>query len=298
LSNVELKQIFESKKEKIDAYLENILNNDEIPDVLCQCIAYSLLNGGKRIRPVLSQITAEKLGIDPDGVLPLAAAIEMAHTASLIHDDLPCMDNDDYRRGKLTNHKVYGEAMAVLAGDSLLAYGFELCLQELPRLGFTQSNILNALKIFSHAIGPCGICGGQALDITQEGHEGEGEFLWKMCELKTATLLRASITASAALVGAGEKTMSCLHNYGTHLGISFQIIDDILDVTGSISELGKTPGKDAREGKLTFVALHGLERAKELAMEETKKAIDSILPLGPDFEVFLDIAEYIARRSK
>ena len=122
--------------------------------------------------------------------------------------------------------------------------------------------------------------------------------MWKMCELKTATLLRASITASAALVGAGEKTMSCLHNYGTHLGISFQIIDDILDVTGSISELGKTPGKDAKEGKLTFVALHGLERAKELAMEETIKAIDSILPLGADFEVFVDIAEYIARRSK
>ncbi len=297
-SGSDLKTLFERKKELIDEYLRETLCKKKIPDILAQSIAYSLLDGGKRVRPELCAITAESLGIKPSRVLPLAAAIEMVHTASLIHDDLPCMDNDDYRRGKLTNHKVYGEAMAVLAGDSLLAFAFEISLNELPKQGFSQSHILRALSILSNAIGPSGICGGQALDITQEYGEDNEEFLWKMSELKTATLLRASLTAPAALVGVDEQTMSCLHNYGTHMGISFQIVDDILDVTGTISELGKTPGKDEASGKVTFVSFYGLQKAKELALNETKKAVEAITPLGEKFKVFVEIVEHFTRRSR
>ena len=294
-SGSDLKTLFERKKELIDEYLRETLSKKEIPDILAQSIAYSLLDGGKRVRPALCVITAESLGVEPSRVLPLAAAFEMVHTASLIHDDLPCMDNDDYRRGKLTNHKVYGEAMAVLAGDSLLAFAFEISLNELPKQGFSQSHILRALGILSNAIGPSGICGGQALDITQVYNE---EFLWKMSELKTATLLRASLTAPAALVGVDEQTMSCLHSYGTHMGISFQIVDDILDVTGTITELGKTPGKDEASGKVTFVSFYGLQKAKELALNEAKKAVKAIAPLSEEFKVFTEIVEHFTRRSR
>lgn len=294
----DLKDIFEQKREIIDKYLSEALARKDMPERLSQCIAYSLLDGGKRIRPALCMTISERLGVMQDKVLPLAAAFEMAHTASLIHDDLPCMDNDDYRRGKLTNHKVYGEAMAVLAGDALLAFAFELALQELPKQGFDKSNILKALNIFSNALGPAGICGGQTLDIIQEGVKDEENYVWDMCERKTATLLRATITAPAALAGADDKIMSHLYNYGTHLGISFQIIDDILDVTGTVQELGKTPGKDVKSGKLTFVTVYGLQRAKKLAAEETSKAIEAIIPLGEDFMIFADIAEHFAGRSK
>jgi len=294
----DLRVLFEQKKEIMDRYLSDTLAKRDIPERLAQCIAYSLLNGGKRVRPALCMILSERLGIVQDKVMPLAAAFEMAHTASLIHDDLPCMDNDDYRRGKLTNHKVYGEAMAVLAGDALLVFAFEHALQELPKQGFDKTNILNALGIFANALGPAGICGGQTLDMMQDAVKDEENYVWDMCERKTATLLRATLTAPAALAGADEKIMSHLYNYGTHLGISFQIVDDILDVTGSVQELGKTPGKDVKSGKLTFVTVYGLQRAKKLAEEETSKAIEAIVSLGENFKIFVEIAEHFAGRSK
>ncbi len=239
---------------------------------------YSLLAGGKRIRPVLALAAARGLGEDPDGVLPTAAAIELIHTYSLIHDDLPAMDDDDLRRGRPTCHIAYGENVAILAGDGLFAEAYRLVLSEQQG---EPDRLLGALRTISDAIGVGGMVGGQYVDVAGDADLGE-DGLRQMHALKTGRLIAASVAVTPALLGAPEPARAALERFGAEIGVLFQIVDDILDVTGSEAEMGKQVGADERLGKRTYVSVFGLERAQALAAESHARAraeLDGARPL-------------------
>jgi geranylgeranyl diphosphate synthase, type II len=229
---------------------------------------YSLLAGGKRIRPVLTLATARALNADPATLLPAASAIELIHTYSLIHDDLPAMDDDDLRRGRPTCHIAYGENVAILAGDGLFAEAYRLFLEQQQG---SADRRLAALRELSRAISVEGMVGGQYIDVAA-GNELDAEGLRHMDELKTGRLIRASITVAPLLLGSPEAATIGLKRFADELGVLFQIVDDILDVTGKQEEMGKSQGTDQRLGKRTYVSLFGLERARELAGESYAKA--------------------------
>ena len=266
-----------------------------VPDDLFAAMEYSLDAGGKRLRPILCMAAAERCGCHVNDALPLALGFEMLHTATLIHDDLPCMDNDDMRRGKPSNHVVFGETMAVLAGDALMACSLEyplVCIKNIQ-----PAKLLNAMKIFSTAIGPRGVCGGQALDMNTTSAEGDSDYVRRIAALKTGALIKAAILSGAALGSDDDFKLNCYAQYGLHLGSAFQIVDDILDVTSTAEDLGKTPGKDAEQGKITHVTVYGMEKARKMAQEESAMAIKSISPIlgGEDF--LCELAEYLVYRS-
>jgi geranylgeranyl diphosphate synthase type II len=249
---------------------------------------YSLLAGGKRIRPVLALATAEALGRNPDEVLPLAAALEMIHTYSLIHDDLPAMDDDELRRGKPTCHVAFGEDVAILAGDGLFAEALRLAISE--QRGAPEA-VLAALREVVEAAGVAGMVGGQFLDVA-----GSIE-LRRLHELKTGALIAASVTSVLSLAGVvGPATMP-FRRFAAELGVVFQIVDDILDVTGDEAELGKPRGSDERHGKATYVSVFGLERARELARESHAGARAALADAGGDTGRLGQIADYILTRS-
>jgi geranylgeranyl diphosphate synthase type II len=233
---------------------------------------YSLLAGGKRIRPVLTLATARALGHDPAEVLPTAAAIELIHTYSLIHDDLPAMDDDDLRRGRPTCHVAYGENVAILAGDGLFAEAYNLVLQ---RQQGDPARVLSALREISEAIGVGGMVGGQYIDVAGDA-ELDANGLRHMHELKTGRLIGASVTVAPILLGASEEAQLGLGRFAGELGVLFQIVDDILDVTGSEEQTGKTSGSDERLGKRTYVSLFGLARARELAAQSHARAREAL----------------------
>ncbi len=249
---------------------------------------YSLMAGGKRLRPVIMMMTAKMCKKSPELVLPFAVAIEMIHTYSLIHDDLPAMDNDDLRRGKPTNHKVYGEAMAILAGDALLTKAFEVASgfldEEVPK-----ERVLRAISTLAIASGDNGMIGGQVVDI--ESRNEDAELLKYLHSLKTGALIKASGVIGAILAGANEDEIKAVESFCDNLGIAFQIQDDILDVTGNEEELGKPIGSDAENEKSTYVTLFGIEKAEKLAEEYTQKAIESLL-------IFEDNSELVALANK
>ena len=269
----------------------------KIPARLMKSMAYSLQAGGKRLRPALCLAAAERCGLSPEKALPMAMAVEFIHTASLIHDDLPSMDDDDYRRGSPTNHKVFGESMAILAGDSLLIWAFGYALSHLCEQDIEHDRIIKAVRMLAEASGPAGICGGQVLDTDPESRSSEKDFVYKIARAKTAVLIRASIVCGAMLADVTESTLQCFSDYGLHLGLAFQIVDDILDVTASREELGKTPNKDEAQNKLTFVSAYGLSEAKRLAVQESEKAYAALEPLFPSGDLLLDLAKYLAGRT-
>ncbi len=254
---------------------------------------YSLLAGGKRIRPVLALATAEALGRDPDAVLPLAAALEMIHTYSLIHDDLPAMDDDDLRRGKPTCHKAFGEDVAILAGDGLFAEALQLAL---ARQTGPPANVLAALREITAAAGVNGMVGGQFLDITAPA-DLEPAALRRLHELKTGRLIAASVNAVLLLAGADEPARLHYGRFAAELGVLFQIVDDILDVTGDEASLGKPQGSDERHGKRTYVSVFGLERARELASESHAEARAALSQAGGSTDRLTEIADYILTRQ-
>lgn len=223
---------------------------------------YSLMAGGKRVRPVLALSTAHALGHDPAAVMPYASALELIHTYSLIHDDLPAMDDDDLRRGKPTCHVAFGENVAILAGDALFAEALRLITSFQSG---EPAHVIAAIDELLSATGAAGMVGGQFIDI--DGAVDSAEALTKMHELKTGRLIRASVVGSAIALGADTRTVERLGEFGAELGVLFQIIDDILDVTGSDAALGKPSGSDERHGKATYVSVFGLQRARELADE-------------------------------
>lgn len=283
-----------------DDHLEQMTQKcaDGVPPRLIDAMFYSLRAGGKRLRPALCMAAADRCGLDPTRALPLAAAIEFIHTASLIHDDLPCMDDDDTRRGKPTNHKVYGEALAVIAGDSLMIWAFGYALSGLARLDVPAERALRAVAELSHGSGPFGMCGGQVLDTDPESQKDDREFVYSIASLKTAALIRSSVVGGALLAGAEGDVLDAWRSYGDHLGLAFQIIDDVLDVTSSKEMLGKTPHKDEAQNKRTFVSAYGLDEARSLAHEESEAAAKALLSIYPNGDILADVARSLAMRSR
>lgn len=271
--------------------------HEQIPKRLMESMSYSLLEGGKRLRPALCLAAAERCGLSPDKALPMATAVEFIHTASLIHDDLPCMDNDDFRRGAPTNHKVFGESLALLAGDALMIWAFGYTLSHLPAAGIPHDRIVRAVGILGEASGPAGICGGQVLDTDPDSQRLDRDFVYRIAYSKTAVLIRAAVVSGAMLGDISDPMLQCYYDYGTHLGLAFQIVDDILDVTASKEVLGKTPNKDEEQKKRTFVSAYGLEEAKKLALTESEEARKALEPLFPEGDLLIDLAGYLAERS-
>ena len=277
------KDLFEKE---LYAFIDKLSLSDE---VLIEAIKYSVKAGGKRIRPVLMIETAKLLGVSIEEIMPFAISIELIHTYSLIHDDLPAMDNDDYRRGKLTNHKVYGEAMAILAGDALLNLAYETMLR-----ASLSINKMNATRLISRFAGYTGMIGGQATDVRYEGKPLDEEVLKFIHANKTGKLLTASVLAPSCI--AGDVYIENLRQYGENLGMLFQVTDDILDATSTTDVLGKTVLKDAKSNKLTFVSIYGVDKAKQLALNYYNNAINSIKNVsGNDF--LLGLAEYVLQRK-
>ncbi|MEG6611863.1 farnesyl diphosphate synthase [Pseudoclostridium thermosuccinogenes] len=292
-------------KEKLNCYT-NIINN-ELDKLLYmdgseqrkirEAMRYSLMAGGKRLRPVLSLAVCEALDGDRDQVLPFACALEMIHTYSLIHDDLPAMDDDDYRRGRLTNHKVFGEAMAILAGDGLLNYAFEVMLDHVRKDSSNISAKLEAMHIIARSSGIDGMIGGQVVDLESEGKLIQPELLELMHRKKTGALIKASVLAAAALCNAGTEERASLERYADNLGMAFQIRDDILDVEGDPAEMGKNTGSDQVKNKATFVTLYGLEESKRMLKEMTREAVNPIEMFGEKGTFLRQLAEYLITRN-
>ncbi len=281
---------------EVDAYLETLRFSEEAATAgLEEAMRYSLLAGGKRIRPVLALATAEAIGREPASVLPLAAAIELIHTYSLIHDDLPAMDNDDLRRGRPTCHRAFGEDVAILAGDGLYAEAFRLLLTGQPG---EPANVLAAAGELAAATGVAGMVGGQYLDVANTAAPGP-QGLRRLHELKTGRLIAASIECVLLLAGAHKPaTISLYRDFASELGVLFQIVDDILDVTGSEQTLGKRQGSDERLGKRTYVTECGLAGARELAAESHRRARAALAEAAPDGASELEqITDFIATRT-
>jgi geranylgeranyl diphosphate synthase, type II len=278
-------------QQQVDAYLEGLRFAGEPGTTrLEEAMRYSLLAGGKRIRPVLSLATAEALGRPPADVLPLAAAIEMIHTYSLIHDDLPAMDDDDLRRGKPTCHVAFGEDVAILAGDGLFAEALRLALSEQQG---EPANVLAAVSEVVGAAGVRGMVGGQYLDVAA----AVGTELRHLHELKTGALIAASVGSVLALEGVNGPATMPFRRFAAELGVVFQIVDDILDVTGDEAEIGKPRGSDERHGKATYVSVHGLERARELAKDSHARAREALSEADGETLRLGQIADYILTRT-
>lgn len=265
-----------------------------------EAMRYSLFSGGKRLRPILCLAAAEAVATDSKTrckALPVACALECIHTYSLIHDDLPAMDNDALRRGKPTNHTVYGEAAAILAGDGLLTYAFDL-LSGSSTANLSDRARMRIIQVIARAAGPQGMVGGQSLDMIYEGKQAGYEVLRTIHQSKTGALITAAIEAGAIAAGANEEQVSCLCSYGQQVGLAFQIVDDLLDLESSTEELGKAVGKDAEVLKLTYPALFGVEGSRKMARE----AVDAAQQVLNGFDTKADplraLARYIVERKK
>jgi geranylgeranyl diphosphate synthase type II len=270
---------------------------DKDKNILEKSMAYSVLSKGKRIRPVLAMTSYELCGgADLKEISKCACGIELIHAYSLIHDDLPSMDNDDFRRGVLTNHKVFGEAIAILAGDALQTLGLELLATYPEGSSFVRKRI-KSLKQILTAIGRKGMALGQAIDISKKDDEFDEKSLLEMHNLKTGKLLEASILCGAIWANADSKTLKALKAFAKPLGISFQLSDDILDEVSTIEKLGKTPGKDKRDNKKTLVSLWGLEKAKANLENYLSLALRSLALFGDKAQDLRDIARFIAKRD-
>lgn len=266
------------------------------PEKIYEAMRYSLLAGGKRLRPILCLATCELMGGSVEMAMPTACALEMIHTMSLIHDDLPAMDNDDYRRGKLTNHKVYGEDIAILAGDGLLSYAFEFVAAKTQNV--PAERVLQVISRLGHAVGATGLVGGQVVDLDSEGKPDiTEETLTFIHTHKTGALLEACVVCGGILAGATETDLKRLSQYAQNIGLAFQIVDDILDITATQEELGKTAGKDIQAQKATYPSLWGLEESKHQAQKLIKQAKAELANYGESAQPLLAIADFIVSRS-
>ena len=289
------KELWQERQQLVERQLGKELDAQQpLNKTLHGAMQYSLMAGGKRLRPILLMAAADAVGADGTKFLTTACAIEMIHTYSLIHDDLPAMDNDDYRRGKLTNHKVYGDGMAVLAGDALLTLAFEVMLRQAEVPAETR---LSVVREMSMAAGMNGMVGGQAIDLESEGHRIDMDTLRSMHMGKTGALFHAAIRSGAILAGAGEKELSALTTYADKFGLAFQITDDILDVTGDEQEIGKPGGSDLRNHKSTYVTLTSLSEAQQLATETVQAAEAALQPFGERAAFLRDLVRYLLARK-
>lgn len=284
------------KRRLIDNFLHSYLNSkrdeDDCPNRLQQAMAYSLMAGGKRIRPILTIASYEAMGGRSRKIIPVASSLELIHTYSLIHDDLPAMDNDDFRRNKPTNHRVFGEATAILAGDALLTEAFNIILETR-----VNSNIkTKVLHELTSACGPSGMVGGQLMDIMLEGKRAKKKEIVYIHTHKTGAFIRASVRIGAIMAGASSYKLKALTIYGEKIGHAFQIVDDILDVTGESEEMGKAVGSDAKKGKNTYPLVFGLKESRQIAQRLVDESIEAIDCLYGKAEVLKGIARYILER--
>jgi geranylgeranyl diphosphate synthase type II len=292
----DLKAYLEARLVLVDQALERVLPpQDAPPPTLHRAMRYSVQAGGKRLRPILVIAGAEAVGGSAEQVMETACALELIHTYSLIHDDLPAMDNDDYRRGRLTNHKVFGEAIAILAGDALLTLAFKLIALNGARTGDARI-IATLVTDIADAAGTDGMVGGQVVDIESEGKAVSTETLDYIHTHKTAALIRASLCAGALIAGGTPAQLAAVRACGEPLGLAFQIVDDILDVEGSTEQLGKTAGKDEQQQKATYPAHHGLEASRVKARTLIAEAKHALEPLGERAEPIQALADFILER--
>ncbi len=295
--SVDIEKYLAQKREAVDRYLEEHLPPvGTSPAMLHEAIRYSLLAGGKRIRPILTIAAAEAIGPPPASLLPVACAFEFIHTYSLIHDDLPAMDNDDFRRGKPTNHKVYGEGMAILAGDGLQTMAFEWCSRPDLVTDVDPRRQVQIIAELALGSGNEGMVGGQVLDIQAENQDIELEELQHIHAHKTGKLIRAAVRAGALLSGANVTQFEQLTGYAEDIGLAFQIADDVLNVTGTREELGKDANTDVERGKQTYPSFYGLEGAKKLAQECADRAIARLNGFDEKADPLRGIAQYIVSR--
>ena len=303
---MDIQKYLQEKKEVVDSALEQYFPN--LPEggteakftaSLQKAIRYSLFAGGKRIRPILSIAAFEAVGGQRGDILPFACALEMIHTYSLIHDDLPAMDNDDYRRGKLTCHKVFGEAIGILAGDALLTEAFKLMTNRnvWESLLSDKGLILDVINEVAQAAGISGMVGGQVLDIECEGKEVDLPTLQYIHTHKTGALILVSIRVGAKLGGANGETLKALTRYGERIGLAFQIADDILNVEGRSLSLGKSVGTDLSKGKATYPSLLGIGESKRRAEELVELAVEALGPFGSKADPLREIARFIIARN-
>ncbi len=296
MSEPDVPAILTERRQAVDAALERWLPPQEaVPPKIHEAMRYSVFAGGKRLRPILALLACEAVGRKPEDALPVAAALEMIHTYSLIHDDLPAMDDDDYRRGRPTCHKVYGEAIAILAGDALLTQAF-LVLADPSALAIPASRRLQIVAEIAEAAGSRGMVGGQAMDILAEGRAIDRATLLYLHTHKTGALIRASIRAGGLAGGAQGERLDALTRYGERVGLAFQIVDDILDIEGSTAEMGKTAGSDVRRKKATYPAVMGLEASRQEAAGLLQEGKDALRPLGEEGRALAALADFVGRR--
>lgn len=293
--SITFKQIWQSRAELVkEGLARELYATKTIDEKIVQAMEYSLLSDGKRLRPILLMAAADAISNDGEKFLPVACALEMIHTYSLIHDDLPSMDNDDYRRGKLTNHKVFGEATAILAGDALLTLAFET----ITRQEASPEILLSVVREISTAAGISGLIGGQSIDLQSEGKKINLATLRKMHLGKTGALFLAAVRSGAILSGASKEQLNALTRYAENFGLVFQITDDILDVVGDEKNLGKPVGSDARNNKSTYATLMPLSEAKMLANLTVETAINELTIFGQEANFLRDLVKFLIDRDK
>lgn len=289
-----IEEMLRCNSQKVEKALEDFLPMRSCRQAdLIEAMRYSLLGGGKRIRPALALEFCRVCGGREEDVMPFACAVEMVHSYSLIHDDLPCMDDDDMRRGKPSTHKKYGEALALLAGDALLSLAFETLLKSPAQ----PQRVLAAAKELADASGYLGMVGGQVIDLDSEGKRIDYDTLKAMDEAKTGAMILAAARMGCYAAGADEKAVQAAAAYAVNVGMAFQVTDDILDVTSDEATLGKSTGKDSRDNKSTYVTLYGLEKAKEMADAFTRQAVDALGCFGEKADTLKELAFYLAGRK-
>jgi geranylgeranyl diphosphate synthase, type II len=298
VSAFDLEVYLQERRRLVDAALDGFLpSEDTRPPSVHRAMRYSVLAGGKRLRPILVIAGAEVVGASPSAVMPTACAMELIHTYSLIHDDLPAMDDDDYRRGRLTNHKVFGDAIAILAGDALLTYAFQLVAQNATVPGVDPKVVCDVVAEIAEAAGTGGMVGGQVVDIESEGKTITAEELEYIHVHKTAALLRVSLSVGARLGGADAAALAAVADAGQSLGLAFQIVDDILDVEGNLETLGKTAGSDERKQKVTYPALHGVEASRREARRLIERTKSRLSVFGARSAPLCALANFVVERK-
>ncbi len=289
-----IKEYLKEKQALVNSFLRSYTSKSFEPSRLHESVKYSLLAGGKRIRPILCLTSYEACGGNSNDIMPQACTIELIHTYSLIHDDLPSMDDDDLRRGKPTNHIVFGEAMAVLSGDALLTDAFRIFSDNtLVR----PDKLLKGIHELASAAGIFGMVAGQAQDIISENAEPDNELIKFIHLNKTSALIRASVRIGAMLSEADDETVSLMTDYGKNIGLAFQVIDDVLDIVSNAEELGKPSGSDEEKSKMTYPSVHGIERSREIARELIDSSVSSVKKIKGDPEKLIAIAEYMLTRT-
>ncbi len=296
---MDLKSYLNEQCARVDEALDRFLPKEtELPHTLHKAMRYSVFAGGKRVRPILVLAACEAVGGDTRSAIPAACAMEMTHTYSLIHDDLPAMDDDDFRRGNPTNHKVFGEAIAILAGDALLTEAFKLTSDRRFAAGCDPSGLLAVIHEIATCAGSGGMVGGQVIDMESEGRQDvDLPTVQYIHTHKTGALIKASVVAGALLGGASGKKLAAITRYGEAAGLAFQIADDILDIEGTTEEIGKDAGSDQARGKATYPAVIGLAAAKEEALAMMDEALRSLETFGAEADPLREIARYIVQRN-